>query len=137
MLLALRPHRDGRWFRLFAVSATLLAAACSDRLACTLAGCVNFLAITFSSPPSSPWHMEVSSTGPGDQPIYVYDCPDIAKCGDTVRLTDYMPTRAFVTVTYQGRTATTEVLPQFTQSHPGGSACGLGCYSASVTARLP
>ena len=49
----------------------------------------------------------------------------------------YMPDTAYVTVTYAGRTRTTEVHPVYEPQYPNGRACGGACTAARITLPLP
>jgi hypothetical protein len=114
-------------FSLGACSA--LAVNCSD------VGCISGLIVSFATPPTGSLHVEVTS--PTSPTPRVYDCANAPQCSPVATFGDYMPATAIVTVTYAGRTTTTEVHPVYEAQYPNGRACGAACTSATVTLPLP
>lgn len=119
-------------------AAAFALGACSAAVAdpvCTLIGCISGLFVSFSTTPAGPFHVEVTS--PTSPTPKVYDCANPAQCFPVVQFRDFMPDTAFVTVTYAGRTTTTEVHPVYEAKYPNGKACGGACSNATVTLALP
>ena len=120
------------------VSATVLALGCSapgTAVTCTLIGCVSGLFVSFSTAPTGP--VQVYVTTPKDTTPRVYDCTVGPQCMPVPLFTSYMPDTAYITVTYAGRTMTTEVHPVYEPQYPNGKACGAACTSAKITLPLP
>jgi hypothetical protein len=103
---------------------------------CTLIACVSGLTVTFSRVPTAPYHIE-ARTADGGGGMFVYDCPDISRCSPSPLLEGYLPGSAVFTVTYQGRTASTTVSPDYTQVTPNGRDCGPSCTQGKVALTLP
>lgn len=108
-------------------------AACSGAF-CTLIGCESGLTIAFTTAPTSPFHIDATVNGMGS---FVYDCPEVTRCNTSPTLTGFVPDRAVITVTYQGRSASTEVHPVYHTFFPNGKDCGGGCTQATVSLPLP
>ena len=120
------------------LSAAVLVLGCSAAatgVGCTLIGCVSGLLVSFSTTPTGPVKVEVTS--PGNTTPRVYDCTLGPQCMPVPLFANYMPDTAYVTVTYAGRTTTTEVHPVYQPQYPNGRACGAACTSARITLPLP
>jgi hypothetical protein len=102
---------------------------------CTLIGCSDSLAVTFTTVPTAPFHLDVRSAAGGS--LFVYDCPDITQCNPSPVLHGALPESAVFTVTYQGRTTSTTARPEYTQSNPNGRGCGPTCTEGRVSLALP
>lgn len=122
----------------FRLSVTVLCLACASTVAdpvCTLIGCVSGLLVSFSTTPTGSVHVEITS--PTDRTPHAYDCAVGTKCFPDPLFGNWMPDTAYVTVTYAGRTTTTEVHPVYEPQYPNGRACGAACTSATITLPLP
>ena len=69
--------------------------------------------------------------------VYVFDCPDVTRCGRQVLLADYLPEVATITVTTAGRSRSYEVRPEYRVSYPNGRSCSPECRQATVRLQLP
>jgi len=101
---------------------------------CTLLGCTSGLTIAFATPPTSAFHISATVDGAGS---FDYDCADISRCNTSPTLAGFTPGRATITVTYQGRSASTQVNPVYQTVYPNGKDCGGGCTEATVSLALP
>ena len=126
-----------RLLALAALSATAFSlGACSALVpSCSDVGCISGLFVKFATPPTGPFRVEVTSAA--SPTPRVYDCASVAACSPVAPFDNYQPSTAMVTVTYAGRTTTTEVHPVYEAQYPNGRACGAACTSATVTLPLP
>jgi len=113
--------------------ALVVLAGCGETF-CTLLGCTSGLTIAFSKTPTSPFHIEATVDGTGS---YSYDCADATRCNTMPTLSGFTPGHAVITVSYQGRTASTEVTPVYHETFPNGKDCGGACTQATVALPLP
>lgn len=125
-----RPCARPAW--LIALAATVAVSGCGDKV-CTLIGPLTGLTLSFSPSPAGPLRVEVFT---GQFASFVYDCTDIARCARAVNIPDYYPASALAKITYQGRTRTVPISPQYIESEVNGPGCGAS-RSAMVTIALP
>jgi hypothetical protein len=110
----------------------VFATACSTD--CTLIGCDSGLVLRFATPLAGSFHVEATSPDAGSRS---YDCATSPGCLDGAFIVGYFPKTVTLTVTYQGRTATTTVSPTYQESRPNGSGCDPLCRQGIVTLPLP
>lgn len=113
----------------------VFAAGCDFARACTLIGCLNGLAVEFSTPPTAPYRMEVRSNS---LTVNVYECTVLNQCypNGTV-FENYYPQSVTIKVITATGTASTEVTPTYVESQPNGKGCGPTCRTARVTVPFP
>ena len=121
------------WRAAGALACAVFVQGCGD---CLLIGCPSGLELDFNTPPVAPYRVELFSTTPNESPVFVYDCPDITRCSKAPRFENYYPARTFVRITYQGKTATNELQPQYTESEINGTGCGT-CRRGTAKVVLP
>ena len=110
-----------------------VVAGCGETF-CHLLWCTSGLTIAFSKTPTSPFHIEATVDGTGS---YCYDCPDVTRCNTMPTLSGFTPGHALITVSYQGRSASTEVTPVYHETYPNGKDCGGAHTQATVSVPLP
>ena len=119
----------------FGIFGLLVVSACGRAVYCTLIGCDDQLTVALASAPAAgPWRVDVV-TANGETASF--ECPDASRCGASAIFRNFAPTRATVTVTYGGRTGSTQVTPSYAQVQPNGKECGPICTQATVTVPLP
>src|SRR5262249_27905176 len=101
---------------------------------CTLLGCTSGLIVAFATAPTSAFHISATVDGAGS---FDYDCADVSRCNTSPTLAGFTPARATITVTYQGRSASTQVNPAYRTVYPNRKDCGGGCSQATVSLALP
>jgi len=102
---------------------------------CTLIGCANGLTIALQSKPTVAYRVEVQASA--FSPVFVFECPDPARCTDQVRFDDFTPQTATVTITTERGTARQLVQPNYVESRPNGPNCEPLCRRAVVQLPAP
>jgi hypothetical protein len=120
--------------RYIGIVGLLAVSACGGAAYCTLIGCDSQLTVALASAPTGPWRIDV--VGKFGESV-AFDCPDSSRCGTSASFRNFIPARATVTVTYGGRTGSSEVTPSYAQVQPNGKDCGPICTQATVTVPLP
>ena len=104
-------------------------------VACPAIACVNGLYVKLAATPSGPYRIEVTS--PGDPTPRVHDCASATACGTVLLFQEYKPVTAVITVSYAGRTDSTNVVPNYATQSLNDGPCRSLCTSATVTVDLP
>jgi hypothetical protein len=110
----------------------LLTGGVACNTVCSLVGCVNFLTVTFDTPPAVAYHVEAVS---GSLGVRDFDCADPAKCG-TASFANYTPDQVSITVTTARGSRQYNLTPAYQNTHVDGG-CGVPCRNATVTLSLP
>ena len=105
--------------------------ACASDVVCPSIACANGLKVKLATTPTGPYRIEATWLELATP--RVYDCADASACAPVTSFLGYEPETATITVTYAGRTSTTNVTPTYSQ--PAANSCG--CESATVTLPLP
>lgn len=102
--------------------------------ACTEIGCESGLEVVLENAPAVPFRVEAEV--PGQQGLYVFDCPDPARCG-RVFFAAFTPDYVRIRVTTAAGTVARDVRPQYAEARPNGPDCPPLCRTATVAVPLP
>jgi hypothetical protein len=131
-------NRVRQYVAVAAIATAAVVAGCdtTEPLVCTQRGCVDHgLTVQLASTPTSAFRIDVRSQGSAT--VYVYDCPDPARCTSHPFFPDFLPQQVEVTVTTGRGTVRQNAIPVYTTSRPNGEQCEPLCRRAAVTVSIP
>ena len=106
---------------------------------CTLIGCTSGILVTFASPPTQPYRVELLLGDDATEPALVEECTRAdGRCGSVFFPIHDPGERARLRVTTATGTVTTTARPlDYVRSQPNGRDCPPTCYLATLEAALP